>query len=276
MVQKPKKVEQRSEHGEAPRRRRADPRLLTILRAGMVLFGGMALFLGLLLIVLPLFRVKEVRVKGNKYYSTEQILAGAQIEIGKEILAVDIDRAMQGVINACPFMEEISIKSDSPSSICITVKETPNVMYMAFNGKYVAFDSSFHVLGESTDPTAYAPFLKVKLPAISGLAVGGEIYFADPEMNMDYVQTLLSKLEEEDILRRVTSIDFSQKFQVSYVIRDTCKIKIGKVDRLDIKLQLVDEIIAKSSEDDEYVMIDVSSTEKSTRRVVSKEEFFAE
>ena len=93
---------------------------------------------------------------------------------------------------------------------------------------------------------------------------------------MDYVQTLLSKLEEEDILRRVTAIDFSQKFQVSYVVRDACRIKLGKVDRLDIKLELVDEIIAKSSEEDEYVIIDVSSTETPTRRVVSKEEFFAE
>lgn len=276
MAQKPQKVKQGSEYNAPPRRRRADPKLLAILRAGMVLFGGMALFLGMLLIILPLFRVKEVRVKGNRYYSTEQILAGAQIEVGKEILAVDIDRAMQGVLEACPFMEEISIKSDSPSSICITVQEIPNVMYMAFNGKYVAFDSSFRVLGESEDPSAYAPFLKVKLPAVSGLAVGGEIYFADPDMNMDYVGNLLSKLEEEDILRRVTAIDFSQKFQVSYVIRETCMIKIGKVDRLDIKLELIDEILARSSADDEYVIIDVSSTEKSTRRVVSKEEFLAQ
>ena len=259
--------------GATTRRKRANKKTLATLRAAMVVFGGLIVVLGLLLVILPSFRVKKIVVEGNHLYSAEQIIRCSGIEVGEELLALDVDEAIQNILSACPYVDSISVSSESISCIRITVKEKSNLMYTAFNGKYVAFDSSFHVLSSSEDESVYANLLKVELPPIAALSVGGNMYFANQETNMDYVGELLETLDAKGILDEVTSIDFSKKFQVSYVMEGKCLVELGKVAELDTKLMLVDEILETRGGMDTYSVVNVSATDKPTYRVGSEADF---
>lgn len=256
--------------GNAPQRRTADPKLLAILRGGMVLFGGMIVVLGLLLVILPAFRVKKIEVVGAQYYTEEQIIACSGISVGDELLATDVDAAIEGIIDSCEYVDSVSVSSKSITTLKIEIKEKSNLMYTAFNGKYIAFDDQFHVLSQNRDPEAYADLLYVELPQIAALSVGGTIHFANPDTDMEYVRTLLAKLEEKAILSRVTSVDFSKKYAVSYVLENSYVVELGKVGELETKLLLVEEILKEKKALDSYAVIDVSSVQKPTYRVVGE------
>ncbi len=261
--------------GGYSRRKKADRKTLAILRAAMVVFGGMIVVLGLLLVILPGFRVKKILVEGNSFYSADQIIQSSGIEVGEELLALDMNAVIEKILQECPRIDSISISSESITSIRITVKEKDDkgTMYAAFNGKYVAFDSNFTVLEQTWNKEDFSSFIEVKLPQIAALSVGGKIHFANADTNMDYVKELLEKLDDEGILSSVTYIDFSQKFQVSYVMDGTCRVKLGKVGDLDTKLMLVEEILSAKGNLDTYAIVDVSSTEKPTYRAGSETDF---
>ena len=259
--------------GGSLRRKQVDRKTLAMLRAAMVVAGGMIVVLGLLLIILPAFRVKKIIVEGNSLYSAEQIIESSGIEVGEELLALDIDEVIDNILNDCPYVDSISVSNESITSIRITVKEKGNIMYTAFNDKYVAFDSNFHVLAESQSEDVFDSFIKVDMPQIAALSVGGEMHFANADTDMSYVGELLGKLDEEGILSKVTSIDFSKKFQVSYVTDGTCRVHLGRVGELDTKLMLVDQILKNKDDNSVYAVVDVSSTEKPTYRVGSAADF---
>ena len=259
--------------GATTRRKRVDRKTLSTLRAAMVAAGGLIVILGLLLLILPSFRVKKIVVEGNSVYSVNDIIKCSGIEVGDELLALDIDEAINNILESCPYVDSVSISNESISSIRITVKEKSNMMYTSFNGKYVAFDSSFHVLSESADEEAYANLLRVELPPIAALSVGGNMYFANEETNMDYVGELLDSLNEKGILEDVTFVDFSKKFQVSYVMNGNCRVELGMVGDLDTKLMLVGEILSARGNAGEYAIVNVSSTEKPTYRLGNASDF---
>ena len=250
-------------------RKKVDPGILGLLRLVMMLLGACIVVLGLLLVILPTLRVKNIVVEGNRYYSTEQIIAGAQIAVGDELLALDANAAADRVVDACPYVQSVRISSRSFFTLCITVEEKENLMYTAFNDSYIVFDSSFRVLRQVDMQTPMDSLLYVELPPIAALTVGGTIHFVEADMNMDYVEKLLQKMEEKGILPLVSSVDFSKKYQVSYIMDRVCRVELGKVSELDTKMALVHEILESKGGLANCAVVDVSSTVKPTYRVVS-------
>ena len=250
-------------------RKKVDPGILGLLRLVMMLLGACIVVLGLLLVILPTLRVKNIVVEGNRYYSAEQIIAGAQIAVGDELLALDANAAANRVADACPYVQSVRISSRSLFTLCITVVEKENLMYTAFNDSYIVFDSSFRVLRQVDMHTPMDSLLYVELPPIAALTVGGTIHFVESDMNMDYVEKLLQKMEEKGILPLVSSVDFSKKYQVSYIMDRVCRVELGKVSELDTKMALVHEILESKGGLANCAVVDVSSTVKPTYRVVS-------
>ncbi len=257
---------------QAPAHRKPNQQLLGLLR--MCIYGvfGLILLFGLLLLILPAFRVKEIRVVGNSYYTGEQIIAAAGLRTGEELLSKDLDAAGQAILDACPYVEVVTVKSRSLSVIEITVEEKVNLMYTAFNDGYIAFDRNFRVLSQSATAEAYGDLLYVELPPIAAMSVGGSIHFAGEEMDMSYIPTLLDALCQKGLLPRVTSVDFSRKYSTSYVLDGSCRVELGRVGQLDLKFALVDRILADRTVPDSYSVVDVSSTEKPTYRSVGADE----
>ena len=152
------------------RRRGPDPRLLSLLRGIMLFLGGAILAVGLMLIILPMFKVKKIEIVGNSYYTAEQIIDFSEIEIGQEILSVDAESVRQNIWDHCEYIGRISVKR-SLSTVCITVSEKTQVMYTEFQGKYYSFDSDLRVIECCDSEDGLTSFLRVELPPITSLAI---------------------------------------------------------------------------------------------------------
>ena len=62
---------------------------LGLIRAAIILLCAAVAVIGLMLLIFPTLRVKEIVVKGNSVTSTADILAAAGVSVGDEIFTVN-------------------------------------------------------------------------------------------------------------------------------------------------------------------------------------------
>ena len=232
----------------------------------MLGIGGAILLLGLLLIILPTFRIKEIRVEGNNYYTAEQIIAASELKVGQEILALDTKGGIDSIYHNCTYVKSARILR-TPFSVRIEIVEFDHVMYTEFNGKYYSLNRDFLVLEESEDSAVFADFLYVKLPEVSALAVGAKLRFSDTDVDLSYINDMIDRLDANGTLASVTSLDVSGKNDISYVMENSCRVEFGKPGESDTKLLLVEEILSRKGGIGEMAaVIDVRNPQKPTYR----------
>ena len=253
----------------APHRRRPDPALLRALRGLMLILAGAIALIGLLLIVLPMFRIQYIEVEGNSYYSDDEIRAASGIKIGEELFAIDMEAVKTGIWKL-DYVDSFKVVR-SLNAVRIVIEERKNVMYTEFNGKYFSIDREMRVLEESDEP--FSSFLPVILPTIASLRVGDRLVFEDESIDLTYLTNLLDILNELGTIASVTSMDVSKKYSVSYVLSESCRIELGSVSRMDGKLTMIDAILErKGGATAALSVIDVTDLQKPTYRVLSSSE----
>ena len=235
----------------------------------MLILSGSICLVGLLLIVLPMFRVQRIEVEGNTYYSDDEIRIASGIEIGEELLAIDMEAVKTGIWKL-DYVDSFKVVR-SLNAVRIVIEERKNVMYTEFNGKYFSIDREMRVLEESAEP--FSSFLPVTLPTIASLRVGDQLVFEEEGVDLTYVTELLDILNAHGTICSVTSMDVSKKYSVSYVLSGSCRIELGSVSRMDGKLTMIDTILErKGGATAALSVIDVTDLQKPTYRVLSGSE----
>ncbi len=252
---------------------------LRVMRFVMIGLVSVILVVGLLLGILPLFHVSEIVVTGNKTRTAEEIIAASGIQEGDEIFAVISARGkgeiQNKIFDACPNLRTVKI-SCGFSRVTITVTEMENVMYASSGADWYAFNTDLRVLERNADPSAFSPFLRVKLPTVASAAVGGQIVFAKSEIDYGYIVGFLNLLEQYEVLQNVTYIDFSSKLSLSCVFADRLCLELGDMKDTDKKFEKLTYILRDLTErgEEECYVIDVSDPSKATYRVVSPENLY--
>ncbi|MBQ1962693.1 MAG: FtsQ-type POTRA domain-containing protein [Clostridia bacterium] len=257
------------------RQKRPAESKLRVLRGAMVAICGMILVMGLLLTILPLFRISGIIIEGNSYYSTEEILAYAGIAEGDEWLAIDGQKIADAIRSKGQYIDRVTVSGEFPLVVRISIEEK-NVMYTAHNGSYYAFDDTFTVLASSKNEKDFSSFLYVELPEIRGIEVGYAILFERADMDMGYISVLRNTLSENGLLAHTTKLDCSKKYNVSAELGGTLRLTLGKVSDLTAKLTLAEKILEeRKTEGTCYISLDVSDMQKSTYRIMSEADFLA-
>lgn len=250
-------------------RKRPNPHLLRMLEGGMLILAGLIVLLGLILILLPMFRIQSIEVEGNTIHTTEEIIEASGLEVGQELFSVNRKDVNYGIWTNCKYVDEIAVVR-SFNKVKIIVVEKENVMVTSFNGKYFSFDTDFCVIEEAPSEAHMAHLVKVELPLIQSLSVGGKITFENSERDMSHVGEVLSALRESGTLSRVTQIDFSKKYSISYVLSSACRVHLGSVTDLDAKLSMTEAILSRKAwTQDTPAVVDVSNLKKPTFRALS-------
>lgn len=235
----------------------------------MLIVGTLAILMCLLLVILPCFRVSKVEVRGIGQHTEDEILAAAGVNVGDELFALDWQSIADRVFDKCAYVDQAHIRIKFPFTVQITVEELDpsQVMYTKFNNGWISFDRSFRVLSQGMDEADFSSFLKVELPEIASMSVGGEIRFRNADADLSYIGDALNLLDRVGTRQRVTALDVSSKFRVSYVLGDSCQVILGKLGDLDTKLLLADQILESRNPLAEISsVVDVSDISKCTYR----------
>lgn len=246
-------------------------RRLSLLRGSMVVLCGMLLVVGALLLILPNFKVREIVVEGELVTTTrEEIIAASGVEIGTEIIGTDWKVMEQNIERQCPVeIQQITITA---SKVKIHVKER-EIAYVKYGDYWFSLDENFIVTDISQNEADFLGLLRMELPQINGINEGEKLSFADGNMDLTYIQTMIAYMDENGLTPRVALLNVSDRFNVSYVLDGSIQVVLGKVRELDAKSELVNEILSLKNGADAYSVIDVSDVKRTTYRPVGATEF---
>lgn len=252
------------------RKRGADERLLAALRIAVAALCAIIVVMGVVLLVLPLFHVKTIEVEGAQYHSAEEIILASGIKIGDETFAFDKTEVCTRIFDTCGNVKKIAIKRGL-NSVKITVTEGTNLMYAEHGGRYYMLDDSFRAWAVSDNEADFAAYPKIDLPEIAGIEVGAEIVFVSDDIS--YVKELIAYLDETGRFSSLSAIDVGKKYDVSYVLRDSLRISLGRCEELAVKHSVVEKVLAERGSDaDLWVIVDVSNLHKPTYRALTSSE----
>jgi len=225
--------------------------------AALLLFGSIALLLCTLLLILPLFRVQNVEVVGNSYYTERQILAAAEVSKGGEALATDAQAIATRLLENAPYVQSCKV-SVFPFSLKIEIEEKKDVMYVEFDDSFITFeyresDASFRVL--EVRKSAPDGFRYASLPQISSARAGGRIVFNRENLDVSYAWDVIDCLKQYGIYDSVRAMDLSSRSNLSYTLDSGCTVKLGSADDLGEKIAAA---IDRGLADPGAVEIDVS------------------
>ena len=258
-----------------PQRRKPDENVLRILRLGMLISGAVIFVLALAMLILPAIKINSIEVVGNTYYDDAYVIEKAGISAGDELLGWNMQKSCDDIMAAYPYASDIYI-SISFFTVKIEIVEKPTVMYTEYQNQYLSIDRTMRVLemkanGEET----FSPFLRVKLPEILSARPGATLQFADSSADLSYVTQLLDVLSERNLLERVTYVDFSNRFSLSFVLSNAVRVEVGALKDMNVKLTLVEEELNKNPINHNiYAVIDVSNTTKPIWRQINAEDLF--
>ena len=258
-----------------PQRRKPDENVLRILRLGMLISGAVIFVLALAMLILPAIKINSIEVVGNTYYDDAYVIEKAGISAGDELLGWNMQKSCDDIMAAYPYASDIYI-SISFFTVKIEIVEKPTVMYTEYQNQYLSIDRTMRVLEmKANGEEAFSPFLCVKLPEILSARPGATLQFADSSTDLSYVTQLLDVLSERNLLERVTYVDFSNRFSLSFVLSNAVRVEVGALKDMNVKLTLVEEELNKNPINHNiYAVIDVSNTTKPIWRQINAENLF--
>jgi cell division protein FtsQ len=185
-----------------------------------------------------MFILKQVKVEGNRYISSEQIIKEAQLQPGDKIFQIPLEEVTRRIIDI-PYLNGVSISRSIPSTIIISVQERQPVAYLV-DGKMYMIDETGIILLKKPGMT-----LK-QLPLITGLSVKRLLQDRQP---------LLEALELVEIIKEIDNslfhliseihIDAEDPTQL-YLVKGGARVKLG-VDDLPKKIFLFSEFLKRDN-----------------------------
>lgn len=197
-------------------------------------------------IVAIFFRVSSITVEGNVAYEDSEIIEASGIEKGMNIYLIDDSSVSSRILSQFPYVRTVDVDRNIPGNIVIDMKCDSPDYYFEICGEYFVVSRDMRVMKRFTDKET----LKAELPDVIKLT-GGDIKTAIVGRELEFVissysdtaKQLLSILESTEIFSGVSSVDFSDRFNMYVVYRSRLKANIGNSDETELKLRFMNEIV---------------------------------
>ncbi|MBQ7399411.1 MAG: FtsQ-type POTRA domain-containing protein [Clostridia bacterium] len=225
------------------------------------------LILGLYFCFAKLFFVKSVDIKDNTDkvvfvgefpYTQEQMLEGLGIKKGIGLYDFDLSEAQSNAKYNLPYIKEIKLSRRWPSTIVAkTVLEAPTYYVSVDNDLYILSDE-LKVLEktDSSETIELNTLIHLECKAIHSCIVGEKMGISEDIENIIY--ELEEKLLENDVQNEITSINVSDKFNISLTYGTRYVVKLGDSGSLGTKIEFMKRIVEDRTGDVVGGTIDVS------------------
>ncbi len=225
-------------------------RKMSKLKRKIILYTALSLVIIAIFVVLSLtvlFKINTITIKGNEVYDKKQILAVLPIQKEDNLILIDKEGAANKVKENLPYIYEVEINRKLPSTVVVTVKETPRVYYIKNADKktYTFLDDNFKVL-ENKAGSAFEGAIEIKNAEIESAVIGQEVVLKNKktEENIKLLANEVNKLN----LEKITAI-YSKDINNNYMVYDSrLTFKLGNIDNLDNKIYSALSAVEKLNE----------------------------
>lgn len=205
-------------------------------RLGIV---GIILFISLVVMSLPVFRIETVIVSGNVELSKEEIVQTAEADTGTNIFAY-ISSKYEKKLMSVPIIKTANIQKIYPNKLSISVVERMPIGYIVYlENTYIAIDNEGVVLDVSNSYNKQLPFI-VGLK-FNEFNLGQKLQVEDEQV-FDDIVTLADAFSKYDLISRDIKIDVSNLDDI-HVYCNEMDVKFGDVRNSDEKVRKIKAII---------------------------------
>ena len=216
---------------------------------------GLVLIIVVLIILsnTVLFKCSSIEVEGNSRYTAEQIIAPSGLELGQNLLHMDVKGAESRITAALSYIDDVEVKRSLPTRIKIKVTEAEKWFLVTDNGVTGAVSRLGRIVELGTE--AGLPLVEGYDPA--ELAQGVTLS-SNESGKTDIPSVILSSAEEHGITD-ITGINMTDRFNITIDCGDNVTLLLGGVSDIDGKFSEAAAIIAQESSN---VTINLHSLEK--------------
>lgn len=227
--------------GRVPQKRKR--RRSMRLRAVAIVTVLVVLIVGLALTFTVFFKVKSIDVYGESRYSTQQVIKAANISLDSNLIRLDSELISARIEKALPYIAEAKIKKRLPTTVDIVVTEAQVAGYIeADNGSFL-MSVDGKILEEIKEPSN--KLCKIHGIKVKEAKISEKIVTEGDELR--YINDIFSALGR-GISSEITSVDVSDKINLSVVYADRVEIKFGSEAELSKKARFVTQILLNPEE----------------------------
>ena len=234
-----------------------------------IFYVGLFLVLTILFIAvcfLVFFKLETVVIEGSSRYSEEEILSVFGVETGENLYSFNAGELETKLVKNLPYLSEVKIDRDLPSTIVIRISEKKPDMYVEISGDRYLLTDNMQILEYTSDPSKLYGLLRLDMEpeTVFRCIVGEKLLFSDARTG-DVLTKAFADINEIGITNRVDYIDANNRFGIYIGLDGKYQLYMGDIEEFDTKLAFAMGILEKLStipESKEEGIIDVSEINK--------------
>lgn len=206
-----------------------------------------------LLLLETKFKIKQINVTGNTWYTAEEITDTLQTGVYDKYSLLFKLHYFFSDIPEMPFVESVSINFDSTDSINIKVYEKNIVGCVYEMGEYIYFDKDGYIVSTRVDQMNNVP--RIEGLEYKSLTINKKLEVQADDM-YDVILELTQLISKYNIA--IDIIEFDENQHVTLYCTDKNQIYIGKQDSYDVIIQAIPNILTAAEEKTAIYWLDMS------------------
>lgn len=228
----------------------------TVKRISKGLFKRLVIMAGVVVAVILsmviFFRVETVEIRGNSYYSREEILEVCGVAEGDHLLTLPRGEIAGNIRANLRYVESMKISRQLPNTLIIEIREgKPGYVVQDTGGSYYLMNAEGKIVekasaGDARDFTLVED-LQILPPVLGEEA---QVYGAEGEETkargqLTALKELLQAIEAASLGRQIASVQVPSSFHISLWYEDRFLVELGNTSRIDYKLEYLKAVVEK-------------------------------
>ncbi len=213
-----------------------------LIAAALVFF--LALAVCITLFMLPVFRIKDIKINGLDNLTAEQVEGMLTSQRGDNIFLFNKRRSLQNIRDS-HYVKKAKINRILPSTIAVDLEEYKMRGYVPYMGSYLYIDGDGLVLDVQKE-------IKRQLPVVEGLKFNdftvGKILKVDNPSTFDTMVEMSKLFEKHELLADVIRVNISDESDI-HLYTGKVDIEFGSFDNANRKLSMLNEVLKQLDTD---------------------------
>lgn len=211
-----------------------------------------------ILSVTVLFNISEITINGNEKYTDDQVIAASGVNIGDNLIRLDIGSAENGILQNLIYVDDVNVSRSFPNRL--TVDITTAVPMAA-----IYTNASYYVISYNNKLLDIAKSAPQNTPTVDGIVLS-----ASNEVGKQIIKDEIGKLDiTEEIINAFNEYKLNEPLKIN--ISDAMNIKITYDNRLQIDFGAPTQLKEKMYALDVLVREEIGTDDKLTIMLTNPE-----
>ncbi|MEG0571298.1 MAG: FtsQ-type POTRA domain-containing protein [Oscillospiraceae bacterium] len=230
-----------------------------------ILLFILTLVIGFTLSVTVFFNVEEINVIGNEKYTKEELIAGTDLQIGKNLFRISSKNCTDAIMKEKTDIDSVEVKKKLPNAVEITVNESKVSVASCSEDDFYLISAGGRVVDISKTPPQSDVILLYGMK-FENVAVGDFVKNIKNQEGYVNFDKLINAINSSG-LKDITIIDMSNEFQIKLYWQNRVEVNVGNMNDLEYKFDFAQEILLNQVGEGETGVLDVSKPKKGLYRV---------